>query len=294
MALAAHWRQPGPLVLSIFLLSLCHLALFLPTLPPSYSSRLFPMTLYKIVLFSVWQSHHHEEEKRALRGEIIVLNNHLMEAKITINKLREDNVSVHNCLVWYRLPQMWTFTVWGDILGCFQTSKLKIRYFGCERSLEVAAPTPSTVQIFKFRFVQALRQPTAQKVLDIWASVGHGRVHAQPPGTLGRLYRSAQATSGASEISGPGLCGAGGNYPMKCLLFLWSDFTDLTAGEPPGWVRFFSLWSAAGSITDKLKSILPILSDLGEQIGLRVLLGGGGDLVPAERAARRPAKNQSF
>ncbi|TNM95349.1 hypothetical protein fugu_016432 [Takifugu bimaculatus] len=36
-------------------------------------------------------SHHHEEEKRALRGEIIVLNNHLMEAKITINKLREDN-----------------------------------------------------------------------------------------------------------------------------------------------------------------------------------------------------------
>ncbi|TMS21123.1 Brain-enriched guanylate kinase-associated protein [Larimichthys crocea] len=36
-------------------------------------------------------SHHHEEEKRALSREIIVLNNHLMEAKITINKLREDN-----------------------------------------------------------------------------------------------------------------------------------------------------------------------------------------------------------
>uniref|UniRef100_A0A665UZ92 Uncharacterized protein n=1 Tax=Echeneis naucrates TaxID=173247 RepID=A0A665UZ92_ECHNA len=34
---------------------------------------------------------HHEEEKRALSREIIVLNNHLMEAKITINKLREDN-----------------------------------------------------------------------------------------------------------------------------------------------------------------------------------------------------------
>uniref|UniRef100_A0A3B4A8R6 Uncharacterized protein n=1 Tax=Periophthalmus magnuspinnatus TaxID=409849 RepID=A0A3B4A8R6_9GOBI len=30
-------------------------------------------------------------EKRALSREIIVLNNHLMEAKITINKLREDN-----------------------------------------------------------------------------------------------------------------------------------------------------------------------------------------------------------
>uniref|UniRef100_A0A3Q4B6K1 Brain-enriched guanylate kinase-associated protein n=1 Tax=Mola mola TaxID=94237 RepID=A0A3Q4B6K1_MOLML len=37
------------------------------------------------------ESHHHEEEKRALSREIIVLNNHLMEAKITINKLREDN-----------------------------------------------------------------------------------------------------------------------------------------------------------------------------------------------------------
>ncbi|KAM6912635.1 brain-enriched guanylate kinase-associated protein isoform 2-T2 [Xenentodon cancila] len=37
-------------------------------------------------------SQHHEEEKRALSREIIVLNNHLMEAKITINKLREDNL----------------------------------------------------------------------------------------------------------------------------------------------------------------------------------------------------------
>ncbi|XP_059208581.1 brain-enriched guanylate kinase-associated protein isoform X2 [Centropristis striata] len=36
-------------------------------------------------------SQHHEEEKRALSREIILLNNHLMEAKITINKLREDN-----------------------------------------------------------------------------------------------------------------------------------------------------------------------------------------------------------
>ncbi|XP_055361759.1 uncharacterized protein LOC114848811 isoform X2 [Betta splendens] len=37
-------------------------------------------------------SQHHEEEKRALSREIILLNNHLMEAKITINKLREDNL----------------------------------------------------------------------------------------------------------------------------------------------------------------------------------------------------------
>ncbi|KAF3844959.1 hypothetical protein F7725_008122 [Dissostichus mawsoni] len=39
----------------------------------------------------VFKSQHHEEEKRALSREIILLNNHLMEAKITINKLREDN-----------------------------------------------------------------------------------------------------------------------------------------------------------------------------------------------------------
>ncbi|XP_061897506.1 brain-enriched guanylate kinase-associated protein isoform X1 [Entelurus aequoreus] len=36
-------------------------------------------------------SQHHEEEKRALSREIIVLNNHLMEAKLNINKLKEDN-----------------------------------------------------------------------------------------------------------------------------------------------------------------------------------------------------------
>ncbi|CAL8285065.1 unnamed protein product [Lota lota] len=34
---------------------------------------------------------HHEEENRALSREIIVLNNHLMEAKITLDELREDN-----------------------------------------------------------------------------------------------------------------------------------------------------------------------------------------------------------
>ncbi|KAL0969609.1 hypothetical protein UPYG_G00229750 [Umbra pygmaea] len=36
-------------------------------------------------------SQHHEDEKRALSREIIVLNNHLVEAKITIEKLKEDN-----------------------------------------------------------------------------------------------------------------------------------------------------------------------------------------------------------
>lgn len=69
------------------------------TLPLSSFTLRFPLALYWIALFSILQSHHHEEEKRALRGEIIVLNNHLMEAKITINKLREDNVSAYDCLV---------------------------------------------------------------------------------------------------------------------------------------------------------------------------------------------------
>ncbi|XP_019745261.1 brain-enriched guanylate kinase-associated protein isoform X1 [Hippocampus comes] len=36
-------------------------------------------------------SQHHDDEKRALSREIIVLNNHLMEAKLTIDKLQEDN-----------------------------------------------------------------------------------------------------------------------------------------------------------------------------------------------------------
>lgn len=45
-----------------------------------------------VVLLSRHQSQHHEDEKRALSREIIVLNNHLMEAKLTIDKLQEDNV----------------------------------------------------------------------------------------------------------------------------------------------------------------------------------------------------------
>ncbi|KAI4802001.1 hypothetical protein KUCAC02_019865 [Chaenocephalus aceratus] len=36
-------------------------------------------------------SQHHDDEKRALSREIIVLNNHLIEAKLTIEKLQEDN-----------------------------------------------------------------------------------------------------------------------------------------------------------------------------------------------------------
>lgn len=40
------------------------------------------------------QGQHYEEEKRALSHEIIALNNHLIEAKVTIDKLSEDNVSI--------------------------------------------------------------------------------------------------------------------------------------------------------------------------------------------------------
>lgn len=46
-----------------------------------------------LLIFSFIQTQQYEEEKRTLNREIIVLNNHLMEAKITIKKLREDNVS---------------------------------------------------------------------------------------------------------------------------------------------------------------------------------------------------------
>lgn len=56
------------------------------------------------ILSPALQSQHHEEEKRALSREIIVLNNHLMEAKITINKLRDDNVSNWGHILHYELP----------------------------------------------------------------------------------------------------------------------------------------------------------------------------------------------
>lgn len=39
------------------------------------------------------QGQHYEEEKRALSHEIVALNSHLLEAKVTIDKLSEDNVS---------------------------------------------------------------------------------------------------------------------------------------------------------------------------------------------------------
>lgn len=50
-------------------------------------------------LLSHHQSQHHEDEKQALSREIIVLNNHLMEAKLTIEKLQEDNVRHVNTFV---------------------------------------------------------------------------------------------------------------------------------------------------------------------------------------------------
>uniref|UniRef100_A0A8C2J4I5 Brain-enriched guanylate kinase-associated protein n=1 Tax=Cyprinus carpio TaxID=7962 RepID=A0A8C2J4I5_CYPCA len=46
--------------------------------------------LQKIYMFMLI-TQHHEEEKRSLNREIVTLKNHLMEDKITIQKLREDN-----------------------------------------------------------------------------------------------------------------------------------------------------------------------------------------------------------
>lgn len=40
----------------------------------------------------VFQTQRYEEEKRSLSREIFTLNKHLMEANVTIQKLREDNV----------------------------------------------------------------------------------------------------------------------------------------------------------------------------------------------------------
>lgn len=45
------------------------------------------------------QAQHYEEEKRALSHEIIALNNHLIEAKVTIDKLSEDNVSIFSTTI---------------------------------------------------------------------------------------------------------------------------------------------------------------------------------------------------
>lgn len=43
--------------------------------------------------FPTAQGQHYEEEKRAMSHEIVALNSHLLEAKVTIDKLSEDNVS---------------------------------------------------------------------------------------------------------------------------------------------------------------------------------------------------------
>lgn len=57
-----------------------------------FISVFFSLRCGFLKLLSWRQSQHHDDEKRALSREIIVLNNHLMEAKLTIEKLQEDNV----------------------------------------------------------------------------------------------------------------------------------------------------------------------------------------------------------
>lgn len=46
------------------------------------------------------QGQHYEEEKRAMNHEIVALNSHLLEAKVTIDKLSEDNVSASAVCIW--------------------------------------------------------------------------------------------------------------------------------------------------------------------------------------------------
>lgn len=55
-----------------------------------------------IELFCI-QGQHYEEEKRALSHEIIALNNHLIEAKVTIDKLSEDNVSIFSTIIYRKV-----------------------------------------------------------------------------------------------------------------------------------------------------------------------------------------------
>lgn len=82
-----YFLSPSPPVLIMFSVYSCHP---LPSMFFFSNFSSFPLCVHILL-----QSQHHEEEKRALSREIIVLNNHLMEAKMTINKLREDNVGTH-------------------------------------------------------------------------------------------------------------------------------------------------------------------------------------------------------
>lgn len=64
-------------------------------LSPQFPKHCAILEFIPLSLFSKpAQSQHHDDEKRALSREIIVLNNHLMEAKLTIEKLQEDNVRI--------------------------------------------------------------------------------------------------------------------------------------------------------------------------------------------------------
>lgn len=193
------------------------------------------------MLFSALQSHHHEEEKRALRGEIIVLNNHLMEAKITINKLREDNVSVSDCLVWDRQPQIWTLKLWGHIHRCRpinQSIRLDLKGVreaclgGCFHSVNSFSPhtsakLPKKVRATFSSWISVLQWDTAE------------RVRPRPLGTWGRLYQSLRATSGASRIRSQGHVEQNGHYVCFC-------FEVISLICPQGSLRDgfdFSLWS---------------------------------------------------
>lgn len=161
---------------------------------------------------------------------------------------------------------------------------------------------------FLFTLLQACNCPQNQSRFNSAAfrlsvlqlDMAKRKVCSQPLDILGRWYWSPRSTLGASIIWSQAHVEQRDvrQLNVSSLLFLWSDFTDSSAGEPGGRVRFFSLWSVGVFSTHKLKSISPILSDLQRQIWSQGSFPGWGgeDLVPAQRAARhrRPPASQSF
>lgn len=151
--------------------------------------------------------------------------------------------------------------------GCVWTSILKIRYSGCMRSLGVVASVASTtfqMAVFVFFSYTSANLQLARKskpsyfcrIPIICLSVRHGRrrVCFQPLDILGQWYWTPCSTSGPSRTQSQGHVEQRGIRQLD-VLFLWSDFTDLSAEELLGRVGFYSLWFLAVFRTHKLRSI---------------------------------------
>lgn len=77
---------------------------FLSTLSSTAVCWTLALTTDHSFLCPYYQGQHYEEEKRAMNHEIVALNSHLLDAKVTIDKLSEDNVSA--MCIWL-LEGMW-------------------------------------------------------------------------------------------------------------------------------------------------------------------------------------------